>query len=70
MPGKQTLIDYQKCDPQACERGVCAAALACRLKVLYQEAPYEPPEPPPYPCRGCEDCVRICPLGAIHMVPA
>ena len=70
MPGKQAFVDYRKCDPTACERGVCAASLACRLKILSQEAPYEPPEPYPYPCRGCEDCVRTCPLGAVRVMPA
>jgi translation initiation factor RLI1 len=68
MAGKQAVIDYRKCDPQACERGVCAASLACRLKILTQEEPYEPPVPYPSSCRGCEDCVRTCPLGAVRLV--
>ena len=68
MPGKMALVDYNKCYPEKCDRGVCAAVLVCPHKLLKQEAPYEIPMPDPSLCRGCGDCVRACPLKAIQIV--
>jgi TPP-dependent indolepyruvate ferredoxin oxidoreductase alpha subunit len=66
MPGKRALVDYRKCDPSKCgDDGTCVAAAACTRKLLRQEEPFEPPMTDPSPCRGCSDCARVCPLGAI-----
>ncbi len=68
MPGKMALVNYNKCDPQRCDCGVCVAALACPRKLLSQEAPYETPMADSAPCKGCGDCVLACPLRAIELV--
>ncbi len=68
MPGKIALIDYNKCHPEKCDGGVCAAALACPHHLLQQEAPYDIPMTQPFLCRGCGECVRACPLKAIQIV--
>jgi translation initiation factor RLI1 len=68
MAGKLALVNYRKCDPERCEGGICAAALACSRKLLRQEAPYEVPMTDPFTCRGCGDCVLACPLNAIEVV--
>lgn len=65
MPNKIALIVFDKCKPEKCEKGICAAAQACQRKLLQQEAPYEIPVPNPSLCRGCSDCVRACPQKAI-----
>jgi Fe-S-cluster-containing hydrogenase component 2 len=68
MAGKRVLVDYRRCDPARCEGGVCPAALACTKKLLYQESPGDPPMTDPSTCKGCMDCVRVCPWGAIKLV--
>jgi len=68
MPTKMALVQYNRCDPEKCDGGICAAALACPHKLLKQEAPYQIPMPDPSICRACGDCVRACPLKAIQIV--
>lgn len=68
MPKKSVVVDYQACDPQQCENGICLAALACEKKVLTQEAPFELPETKAGMCLGCSLCIQACPKGAIHML--
>lgn len=68
MSGKTALVDYNKCEPERCDCGICAAALACSRKLLTQEAPYESPMMDPSPCKGCGDCILACPLKAIEIV--
>jgi hypothetical protein len=43
MPNKMALVNYEKCHPEKCDSGVCAAALACSHGLLRQEAPFEIP---------------------------
>ena len=61
MPSKMALVHYDKCRPESCDGGICAAALACPHKLLKQEAACQIPMPDPFLCRGCGDCVRACP---------
>jgi translation initiation factor RLI1 len=68
MAGKLALVDYSKCDPEKCEEGICAAALACPRRLISQEDRHEAPMTDPSPCRGCGDCARSCPLKAIEVV--
>jgi translation initiation factor RLI1 len=68
MPGKTALVNYNKCHPEECEHGICAAAVACSRKLLTQEAPYETPMTDPSPCKGCGDCILACPLKAIEII--
>ncbi|MBI2869515.1 MAG: 4Fe-4S binding protein [Chloroflexi bacterium] len=64
MP-KRALVDFELCQPGWC--GVCAAAAACRRRLIWQESPGEPPMPDPSLCRGCGDCARACPFAAIEV---
>jgi ferredoxin len=65
MLQKVALVNFNKCRPEACDSGVCAAARACSRKLLKQEAPLEIAMSDPFLCRGCGDCVRACPSKAI-----
>ena len=67
MLRKMALVDYNKCHPEACDGGSCAAA-ACPRKVLKQEAPCEIPMTDPFLCRGCGNCALACPLRATAVV--
>jgi len=67
MPGKMAIVNYDRCCPENCDGGICAAALACSRKLLRQEAPYEAPMADPSPCKGCSDCALACPQKAIEM---
>ena len=68
MPAKMALIQFDKCLPEMCENGVCAAVEACQHKLLKQEEPYDVPMTNPSLCKGCGDCARACPAKAITVV--
>jgi len=69
MPDPLAVIAYEKCRPENCDKGICAAVLACPNKVLIQEAAYEFPfANPSHFCRGCAQCTQACLLGAIRVV--
>jgi len=68
MPQPKVVLDYERCDPEACEDGICAAAKVCEKKVLRQEAPGEMPDLYPSMCRGCTDCINACPRDAIRLM--
>ncbi|MFC1967686.1 4Fe-4S binding protein [Chloroflexota bacterium] len=67
MPGNMALVDFNKCLPDKCKDGICAAAAACPRKLLKQETPGQPPMPDPFLCKGCSDCVRACPQKAVSL---
>jgi translation initiation factor RLI1 len=67
MPGNRALINYEKCRPEQCANGTCAATLACSRKLIKQEEPNEMPMMDPLLCQGCGDCIKACPLEAIKM---
>jgi translation initiation factor RLI1 len=68
MPKKMALLDFNKCTPDSCDGGICAAARACPSRLMKQEAPYTVPMPEPFACRACGDCVRACPQKAIRII--
>jgi len=61
-------IDFNKCDPGNCDKGICAAAGACPHRVFIQEEPYDFPMHYSTRCRGCGLCIAACPLQAIRIV--
>jgi len=67
MPDKLALLTFSKCHPEKCDKGICAAALACPHKLIKQESPNETPMFHPSTCRGCGDCARACPAKAIQI---
>jgi NAD-dependent dihydropyrimidine dehydrogenase PreA subunit len=67
---KYANIDFEKCDPMACNgsQGICAAARSCAHKLLEQEEAKESPMLLSIKmCVGCGTCVPACPLGAIEI---
>jgi len=68
MPKPTILLDYQRCDPDSCEGGICAAAVVCERKVLRQEAPGEMPAVYPTLCLACIACIAECPHDAIRQM--
>ncbi|MFC2014772.1 4Fe-4S binding protein [Chloroflexota bacterium] len=67
MPGKIAMVDFNKCQPEKCENGICKAAQACERKLLTQDTAFEAPMTNPSICRACGDCVRACPMKAIQI---
>jgi len=68
MPKQMATVDYSKCRPDQCDQGLCLAVLACKHKILKQEALYEMPDPNPAMCVGCGLCAQACPLKAVQMM--
>jgi translation initiation factor RLI1 len=62
------MLDYNKCHPEKCDKGICLAGLACPYKILKQEVLYEIPDPNPAMRVGCGTCAQACPLKAIRMM--
>ena len=67
MPSKIAMVDFNKCQPEQCENGMCLAAKACDKKLMKQLEPYEPPMTHASMCKACSDCVKACPFDAISM---
>jgi translation initiation factor RLI1 len=68
MPKQAAFINYQRCEPERCENGICQAALACPRKLLKQEEPFEMPDSYSNMCIGCGICIRACPKEAIQLI--
>jgi len=68
MPKQMAMLDYSRCHPEKCEKGVCLAASACPNGVLSQEALHEMPDLNPAMCVGCGICVLDCPFKAVRMM--
>ena len=63
------MVDYERCDAEKCDHGICLAALECEYRNLIQESAYEAPEINPAKwCHGCAKCAQACPLKAIRML--
>ncbi|MGQ9509757.1 MAG: 4Fe-4S binding protein [Thermodesulfobacteriota bacterium] len=61
-------IDYKRCNPHNCERGVCVVVGVCPTKLWKQLGAYDSPYPVPGFCQECGKCVESCPLEAIRML--
>jgi translation initiation factor RLI1 len=68
QPKLKVTVDYDKCHPEKCNRGVCVAVLECPVKLWKQEEPYDLPYPTPGFCKECGKCVESCLLEAIMML--
>ena len=68
MPQPKVVLDYQRCDPNCSDDGICPASLVCERKVLTQEKPGELPDLFPARCLGCVDCLQHCPTGALQLM--
>jgi translation initiation factor RLI1 len=67
-PKLKVAVDYEKCHPERCDSGVCAAVLKCPIKLWGQEEPYDLPHPTAGFCQECGTCVDSCPLEAIKLL--
>lgn len=67
-PKLKVTVDYEKCHPERCDKGVCAAVSECPAKLWKQEEPYDLPYPIPGFCQDCSTCVESCPMKAIRML--
>lgn len=61
-------IDYERCNPKRCEKGICIAVLECPNKLWKQLEAYEFPYPIQGFCQECGKCGDVCPLKAIKML--
>lgn len=66
MPKKAVILNYQKCEPQQCENGVCQAVAVCKRQVLIQLQPFEVPQLRSELCLGCAVCTTVCTLKALE----
>ncbi len=67
-PKLKVAVDYGKCQPERCDKGVCNAVVQCPNKLWKQEEAYDLPYPIPGFCEECGTCVESCPLKAIRML--
>jgi NAD-dependent dihydropyrimidine dehydrogenase PreA subunit len=68
QPKLKVGVDYRKCHPERCGKGVCAVVIECPTKLWKQEGPYDVPYPIPGFCQECGTCVDCCPEKAIKML--
>ncbi len=67
MPNSLVSLDYNKCRPDLCNDGHCAAISSCPLKIIQQEEKYGFPMANSSICKGCAKCVSACPLNALSL---
>ncbi len=64
---RQAVVDPNKCNPSACDNGICAVKRTCPVKAIYQSEPYEVPVTDWNRCRACTKCIGGCPVKAIYL---
>jgi Fe-S-cluster-containing hydrogenase component 2 len=67
-PKVKITIDYKKCKPRKCNKGICAALQACPTKLIKQMEPYDYPYPTDGFCQECGKCSEACLFEAIKML--
>ncbi len=67
-PKVKIAIDYKRCDPNRCDKGICAAVLACPVKLIKQLEPHDCPYPVAGFCQECGKCSDACLKKAISML--
>ena len=68
MAKRKAMIDYQKCFPIKCDKGICVVVNSCSHKIFIQDQPYEVPYILQDFCTGCGKCVVACPWKAVQML--
>lgn len=61
-------IDYKRCNPRNCEKGICIIIGVCPSKLWKQLEPYDFPFPIQGFCQECGKCVDNCPMKAVKML--
>lgn len=59
--------DPERCRPDLCPGGICAARTVCSVRAVYQEEPFDLPIFDWGRCRACSKCLAVCPAGAIYL---
>ena len=67
-PKVKIILDYKKCDPKKCDKGICAAVAVCPTKLIKQIEPCDYPIPLAGFCQECGKCSEACLLKAISML--
>ena len=63
----KAMIDYNKCHPEGCDKGVCSAADKCPVGILKQNTPWEEPYILQDCCVGCGKCFIACLFKSIRL---
>jgi len=59
-------VDYAKCHPESCDKGICLAVLECPRKLFKQEEPFDLPFVISGFCEDCGRCIEVCPRQAVY----
>lgn len=64
----KAMLNPDKCQPDQCADGVCAARKDCPTKAIFQEEPLDMPAIDTFRCRGCSKCLTECPMRAFYLI--
>lgn len=67
-PKVKISINYNRCDPKGCDKGICAAVVVCPTKLIKQIELRDYPFAVAGFCQECGKCSDACLLKAISML--